>query len=181
MLKDRNAQFRLYQLYSKAMLNTANRILNNQGDAEDAMQEGFLSAFTSISRYDYSVPFGTWLKKIVINKSLDIYRKKSRLVFTEGLDGVTDENEGSFSDNFNNSSAKNEIIRVINEALYNLPDGYRIVFSLYMLEGYDHDEISGILGIKASASRSQLARAKKLLQRKLSENSSINKYRSSYG
>ena len=181
MHNDRNAQFRLYQLYSKAMLNTANRILNNPGDAEDAMQEGFLSAFTYIRRYDYSVSFGTWLKKIVINKSLDIFRKKSRLVFTEELDGIIDENAGLYTDNFNESSEKDNVIRAIYEALYGLPDGYRIVFSLNVIEGYDHDEISSILGITASASRSQLARARKLLQKKLSENTSIIKYRSAYG
>jgi len=168
-------------MYSKSMLNTANRLLNNTGDAEDAMQEGFLSAFTSLNKYNNSVSFGTWLKRIVINKSLDIYRKKRKLLFTDELD-KTGGNETEYSPEiFENPDYRSELINLIHNTLYVLPDGYRIVFTLNLIEGYDHDEISGILSITPSSSRSQLARAKKMMIKHLNESSIFDKYKSCYG
>ncbi|PKP22128.1 MAG: RNA polymerase [Bacteroidetes bacterium HGW-Bacteroidetes-21] len=159
--KDSTAQYKIYKLYYKAMYNTSLRILNNSADAEDIMQEAFLSAFSKIDLYKGEVSFGAWLRRIVINMSLDYLRKKSKhqLVYEiEPLNTVPVDVEYMV-----NEKDENAVITKIQEAATLLPDGYRVIFSLNLLEGYDHDEISEILKITPSTSRSQLARAKKKL------------------
>ncbi len=160
------AQFEVYRLYSKAMYNTTLRILNNTAEAEDTMQEAFLLAFSKISTFRESVSFGAWLKRIVVNKALDVMRAR-KVVFTEYDAAKTVATESSFI--IENEEAAEEKVRQIREAIATMPDGYRVVLTLSLLEGYDHDEISLILGIRASTSRSQLARAKKKLIEMLSE------------
>lgn len=140
------------------MYNTAYRILNNTAEAEDIIQESFLKAFQKIDSFLGDVSFGAWLKKIVVNASLDeIRKKKFDLESIENIDVLDIYNEDDEVKDFSY-----EIIKVRN-AIMLLPEGYRIVLSLYLLEGYDHDEIAEIVGISASTSRSQLARAKKKL------------------
>lgn len=157
---NRKAQFEIYRLYYKAMYNTSLRILNNRFDAEDVMQEAFLKAFENLDQFIGDVSFGAWLKKIVVNKSLDALRKKNRY-FTEPLENLDKE---AFSETEEGETeASPEDIRHISEEIYKLPEGYRIVLSLYLLEGYDHDEIASILGISSSTSRSQYSRAKQRL------------------
>ena len=155
---ERKAQTELYSLYAKAMFNVAYRILNSVHEAEDAMQEAFIKAFDKLDTYSGTVSFGAWLKKIVVNTSLDVLRKRKE--FFEDIEQHPDFVEEDTGNN------ENEIIfeaKKIKEAIMKLPTGYRIILSLYLLDGYDHDEISGILNISASTSRSQLARAKKKL------------------
>jgi len=157
---DQKAQFQIYKLYYKAMYNTSLRIVNDMMEAEDIMQEAFLSAFEKIDTYSGTVSFGAWLKKIVVNRSLDALNKR-KAVF-EDIDshiGIRDE---SYEDNARNEEVDVKVEEV-KEAIENLPDGYRIILSLYLLEGYDHDEIAEILGINSSTSRSQLSRAKQKL------------------
>lgn len=156
---EQKAQFQLYKLYYKAMFNTCLRIVNDSFEAEDIMQESFLKAFEKIIFYKGEVSFGAWLKKIVINHSLDELRKRKLDTnsIEESVYEIKDEED---FDNSNEVSLKIEEIR---EEICKLPDGYRIVLSLYLIEGYDHDEISEILNIKSSTSRSQCARAKKKL------------------
>jgi RNA polymerase sigma-70 factor (ECF subfamily) len=166
---DQKAQFQIYKLYYKAMYNTSLRIVNDTMEAEDIMQESFLSAFEKIDTYSGTVSFGAWLKKIVVNRSLDALSKK-KAVF-EDIESHIEIRDYSEEDN----SGREEMdIRVeeIKEAIESLPDGYRIILSLYLLEGYDHDEISDILGISSSTSRSQLSRAKQKLiaELKIKEN-----------
>jgi RNA polymerase sigma factor (sigma-70 family) len=157
---DQKAQFQIYKLYYKAMYNTSLRIVNDTMEAEDIMQEAFLSAFEKIDTYSGTVSFGAWLKKIVINRSLDALGKR-KAVFEdiESHVGIRDESH--------EESARNEELDVkveeVKEAIENLPDGYRVILSLYLLEGYDHDEIAEILKISSSTSRSQLSRAKQKL------------------
>ena len=157
---DTKAQFEIYKLYYKAMYNTCLRIIQNRMDAEDVMQEAFLSAFNRISTYKAEVSFGAWLKKIVINRSLD-HMKKNRPDFTDVLDDQLDINNGK--DETDNLDVLNIKVNKIKEAINLLPDGYRVVLSLFLLEGFDHDEIAGILNITSSTSRSQYSRAKKKL------------------
>ncbi len=164
---EQKAQFQLYKLYYKAMYNTSYRILNNRMEAEDAMQESFLKAFDKIETYSGKVSFGAWLKRIVINQSLDELKKNKiddRFIEDEGvkLKETAEEDE-------NDETEKNFNIDDIKEAMNDLPDGYRIVLSLYLLEGYDHDEISQILNISSSTSRSQYTRAKNKLKKQLKE------------
>ena len=157
---DQKAQFQIYKLYYKAMYNTSLRIVNNSMEAEDIMQESFLSAFEKIDTYSGTVSFGAWLKKIVINRSLDaLSRRKAIFEDIEAHTGIRDEG----SDDVSRQEEIDIKVDEIKEAINNLPDGYRIILSLYLLEGYDHDEIAEILGISSSTSRSQLSRAKQKL------------------
>jgi RNA polymerase sigma-70 factor (ECF subfamily) len=156
---EQKAQFQLYKLYYKAMYNTCLRIVNNSLEAEDIMQESFLKAFEKINFYKGEVSFGAWLKRIVVNHSLDELRK--RKLITDSLeDSVYEIKEEEKEENNADVEWK---IEEIKKEINNLPDGYRIVISLYLIEGYDHDEISEIMNISSSTSRSQCARAKKKL------------------
>jgi RNA polymerase sigma factor (sigma-70 family) len=157
---DQKAQFQIYKLYYKAMYNTSLRIVNDTMEAEDIMQESFLSAFEKIDNYSGIVSFGAWLKKIVINRSLDALNRRKAIF--EDIDAHAGIKDSSGDD----IAQKEEIdVRVeeVKQAIEKLPDGYRIILSLYLLEGYDHDEISEILSISSSTSRSQLSRAKQKL------------------
>jgi RNA polymerase sigma factor (sigma-70 family) len=157
---DQKAQFQIYKLYYKAMYNTSLRIVNDRMEAEDIMQESFLSAFEKIETYSGTVSFGAWLKKIVINRSLDALGKR-KAVF-EDIDshvGIRDDGP----DDLLRSEEIDVRIGEVKEAIEQLPDGYRVILSLYLLEGYDHDEIAEILKISSSTSRSQLSRAKQKL------------------
>jgi RNA polymerase sigma-70 factor (ECF subfamily) len=139
------------------MYNTSLRIVKDPGEAEDIMQESFLSAFDKIETYSGTVSFGAWLKKIVINRSLDSLKKR-RLSFEkldEGMIPVRDD-----GDDVDDISDRIEEIR---EAIMKLPDGFRVVLTLYLLEGYDHEEIGQILEISSSTSRSQFTRARQKL------------------
>jgi RNA polymerase sigma-70 factor (ECF subfamily) len=132
------------------------RIVNDDAEAEDVMQEAFLKAFTKIDTYKGEVSFGAWLKRIVINRSLD-YLKKRKVQFEEI-------NEKSTQISDYQMETKEVNIQAIKDAIQKLPDGYRIVLSLYLIEGYDHEEISNILGISNSNSRTQYLRAKNKLR-----------------
>lgn len=150
------AQFQLYKLYYKAMFNVSLRIVNDQMEAEDVMQEAFLSAFKKIDTYKGEVSFGAWLKRIVVNRSLDCLNK--RKVQFEAINERTTEIAESRMD------TRELDARVLKQSILELSDGYRVVLSLYLIEGYDHEEISQILGISNSASRTQLLRAKNKLR-----------------
>ena len=157
---DQKAQFQIYKLYYKAMYNTSLRIVSDTMEAEDIMQESFLSAFEKIDTYSGTVSFGAWLKKIVVNRSLD-YLNKRKAVFEdiEAHTGIRDESDED-SGRYEEIDVKVEEVK---GAIERLPDGYRVILSLYLLEGYDHDEIAEILSINSSTSRSQLSRAKQKL------------------
>ncbi len=156
--QDRRAQFEIYKLYYRAMYNTSLRIVNNTQEAEDIMQEAFLAAFDKIDDYREKVSFGAWLKKIVVNKSLDALRKK-RIEFvdpeTQNLN-ITATDEKEEEPDYDTES--------IRRALEQLPAGYRTILTLYLFEGYDHEEIAGILGISNATSRSQYFRARQKLK-----------------
>jgi RNA polymerase sigma factor (sigma-70 family) len=157
---DQKAQFQIYKLYYKAMFNTSQRIVKDTMEAEDIMQESFLSAFEKIDTYSGTVSFGAWLKRIVINRSLDSLNRRKAIF--EDIDTHT----GIRDDSSEELSEKEELdvkVEEVKEAIERLPDGYRIILSLYLLEGYDHDEIAEILSINSSTSRSQLSRAKQRL------------------
>lgn len=162
---DSKAQYEIYKLYYKSMYNASLRILGNIAEAEDVMQEGFLSAFQKIATYKGEVSFGAWLKKIIVNRSLDIIKARKAVISIETTTvDITDESEKDYTE------MPDEInIEMIKESIFSLPEGYRIVLSLYLLEGYDHDEISEILNITNATSRTQLHRAKKKLAELLNE------------
>ena len=153
---DQKAQFRLYKLYYKSMYNVSLRIIRDPVESEDVMQESFLAAFEKIVTYKGNVSFGAWLKRIVVNRSLDVLRKRKADWYDLEYPSVQLPVEEDM-DIYEDMDLKVETIK---ETMNQLPDGYRVVLSLYLFEGYDHDEIGEILGISNSTSRSQYARAK---------------------
>jgi RNA polymerase sigma-70 factor (ECF subfamily) len=157
---DRSAQREIYRLYYKAMYNTCYRMLNNQVEAEDVMQESFLAAFLKINTYRGEMSFGSWLKKIVINKTIDVLRTR-KIKFEE----INEKTAGYENDEpgLNIDDDNSTMIARIKEAINLLPEGFRVVLTLSLFEGFDHEEIASILKISESTSRSQLARAKKKL------------------
>ena len=149
----------LYMQYAKAMFNTSLRIVNNAADAEDIVQESFSDAFRNIRRFNYQSTFGAWIKRIVINKSINYLRdKKMKLV---------DINQTNISELESDEETDEEKIQFqiaeIKKAVSMLPDGYRTVFTLNAFEGYDYDEIAEILKISSTTARTQYHRAKKQL------------------
>jgi len=160
---DRKAQTELYRLYYRGMYNVSLRILNHTAEAEDAMQEAFIAAFKQLETYRGEVNFGSWLKRIVINRSIDQLRKRKN--FTNDLSVLShqiDEPEVQYNEEVTPEMIKNAINR--------LSDNYRIVLSLFLLEGYDHDEIAEILKISNGSSRIIYHRAKEKLKLLLMEN-----------
>jgi RNA polymerase sigma-70 factor (ECF subfamily) len=155
------AQFRLYNQYAKAMYNIAYRMLNNREDAEDILQETFVDCFRNINSFRFESTFGAWLKRILINKCINhLQKKRIDLTLTDELPniGYEEEDETVYD------------ISKITRGIEMLPDGYRVILSLYLLEGYDHSEIAQILGISESTSKSQYSRAKVKLRSQLSKN-----------
>lgn len=172
MAGDQKAQFKIYKLYYKAMYNTSYRILTDQMEAEDVMQEAFLDAFQKIYQYDGTATFGAWLKRIVINKSIDRLKKIKRDLSIDEVENEVFEIQEE--DYFEVLSMKIDAIR---EGIEQLTDSYRVILSLYLLEGYDHQEISDILGISYNAVRTRYSRARQRLLgniRQLNLSDSIN-------
>ena len=155
---DQKAQFEIYQLYYVAMYNTSLRIVGDPDDAEDVMQESFLKAFNKLKTYRGEVSFGAWLKRIVINKALDFLRLKKEQFSLDEVGEIVEE-----PDDLPETMEVAYRAETIKRAIQSLPEGYRIVLSLILLEGYDHEEVSGILNISNATSRTQYHRAKKKL------------------
>jgi RNA polymerase sigma factor (sigma-70 family) len=162
LTNDRKAQIALYKRYAKSMFNVSLRMVKDKMLAEDIMQEAFISAFKGLKNFRKEVTIYSWLRKIVINKSIDEIRRQ-KVKFTEINEELISE-ELTENDEYTN---KEEMLKQLKNELFNLPDRYRIILSLYYLEGYDHEEISQILNISSSTSRSQLTRAKKLLSKRM--------------
>ncbi len=161
---DSIAEFALFQQYVKQMYNVAFRITGNKLDAEDAVQESFIKAFRKIKSFKGQSTFGAWLKRIVINKSIEDIRK--RKVYFESIDNdylqTKADDEGVFVDN------DADIIQVM-KAIEELPDGARVVFTLKAIEEYKFNEISEMLNLSVSNCKVQYHRSKKLLREQLKD------------
>ena len=153
----RDAQFELYRLYSRAMYNTILRMVQNTHDAEDLLQSVFVEVFGKLDSFRYESTIGAWIKRIAINKCIN-FLKSRRLTFSE-----LGQQHDRADDAPQESESPHSIAR-IQQAIATLPDGYRVVFSLYAVEGYDHEEIGHILGITEATSKSQYSRAKAKLR-----------------
>lgn len=141
------------------MLNVAFRIVGDVAEAEDVLQEAFLDAFNKVKDFRQETTFGLWLKQIVVNRSINLLRKRKMEMITleDGqLENIPEEES---------EDDEEVILKVaqVKEAMKQLPDGYRVVLSLYLLEGYDHEEIGQILDISENTSRTQFLRAKRKL------------------
>ena len=159
------AQYKLYKLYSQAMYNICVRMLNSKEEAEDLLQESFTDVFMKLNSFRYESSFGAWLKRIVINKCINAINKKNvDLVFPD-----QPVEPDSRDEEVDYSGIELDVQR-IHRAVEKLPDGYRVIFSLYALEGYDHGEISQIMNISESTSKSQYLRAKQKIKELLKNN-----------
>lgn len=166
--KNQKAQFEVYNRYCKAMYNVAYRIVKDEHFAQDVMQEGFLKAFTKINDYKQEVAFGAWLKKIIINYSIDFYKKNTAFQ-VEDLSKTlykAEENDSFFSEAIDINSLK---VKQVLDAILELKDNYRMVLNLFYIEGYDQEEICEILNISYANCRTTLSRAKESLRKKLED------------
>jgi RNA polymerase sigma factor (sigma-70 family) len=156
---NKTAHYELYKLYAKSMYNVALRIVNDTDEANDVLQEAFLDAFGRIKEFRQETTFGAWMKQIVIHRAINFLRKrKAELVDLDetNVDGLAEEEEPDLEE----TEWKIERIK---EAMLLLPEAYRVIFSLYLLEGYDHEEIAQVLHISVNSSRTQFLRAKRKL------------------
>ncbi len=158
---ERKAYEEIYALYSKAMFNVALRLTGDRDEAEDVLQDAFISAFSHLASFQGTSSFGAWLKRIVINKAINALKKRRTEPLPETLD-MEEEPEadpGFFADQLT--------VKRVKHAIMELPEGYRTVLSLYLMEGYDHQEIADILEISVGTSKSQYNRARKRLRESL--------------
>ncbi len=165
---EQSAQLEIYKRFYKAMYNTAFRILNNSFDAEDMMQESFLIAFTKLSTFKGEVTFGSWLKRIVINKCLTLLKKNKR--FAEVKLEVSREKE-IVTEPIDYSSVKSEM--VLNK-IKELKENYRVALTLHLIEGFDYEEVSEVMQITNQNSRTTISRAKNKLRELLVEEMQLN-------
>lgn len=150
-----SARYQLYQLYAKAMFNVSYRMMNNREEAEDMLQEAFTQAFLKLESFRYESGFGSWLKRIVVNTCINaINKRKVDLAYCEEIYAHDRAEEPEVDE-------PEYTVQSISRAVEQLPEGSRMVFSLYLLEGYDHGEIAQILNISESTSKSQYLRAKR--------------------
>ena len=155
---DSRAQMQLYDMYCKAMFNTAYNFIKDDDIAQDVMQEAFIKAFKKIGSYTGEATFGAWLKKIVVNQSLD-WLKKRKIATTELKEEV------AYLPNDDPWEVDEELnVSVIYKCIEAIPQKCKNVVKLYLLEGYDHQEVAQILEISEVASRSQLSRGKSKLK-----------------
>lgn len=160
-----SAQLAIYNRYYKAMYNTALRIVKDPYEAEDVMQESFLNAFSKLYSYRAEVTFGAWLKRIVINNSIQQYRKSTKvqhIALDNMLYRVQDNEIPDSEVSFTNLKAQ-EVLQTMKL----LKDNYRIALTLKLVEGYDNQEICQIMSISDSSCRTLISRAKESLRKKL--------------
>ena len=151
-----SSQYQLYSLYVDAMYNIGMRMLGNKEDAEDVVQDSFIDAFRNLAKFKYESTFGAWLKRIVINKSVN-HLKANRIP-------VVPMDTHQFHLAVETPLAAEVVdIAKVKAGIGKLPNGYKQIINLYLIEGYDHNEISAILEISSSTSKSQYHRAKKKL------------------
>lgn len=160
---DRRMQEELYRRFAPKMYAVCLRYANNADDAQDLLQEGFIKVYRNLHRFRAEGSFEGWIRRVFVNTSIEHFRKKSTK-----LSMVTDKEENTIEDadiTALHKLAEKDIINIIQE----LSPGYRTVFNLYVVEGYSHKEIGDMLGISEGTSKSQLARAKGVLQKKIAQ------------
>jgi len=164
---DRRAQKALYDKYASLMLGICVRYAKDKQEAEDVMQDGFIKIFSSIDQFSEQGSFEGWMKRIMVNTAISNYRKNLKHYYQVDID---EPNIKAISDNWEPSEYSHEELMGV---IKSLPEGYKMVFNLYAIEGYKHKEIADMLGIDETTSKSQYSRAKKQIQSKLFELSKI--------
>ncbi|MEJ2583800.1 MAG: RNA polymerase sigma factor [Robiginitalea sp.] len=166
--QNRRAQLTLYRQYAHGMFCVAMRFVKNPADAEDITQEACIKAFQRIDQFEGNVTFGAWLKRIVINRSID-FLKARKQHFVE-----LQEHRLSIAEAPEDWSVEQEVeVEAVKAAMEELPDKYRYVVQLYLVEGYDHQEISEILGLRETTCRTRLMRGKNYLKEILNQKRNV--------
>jgi len=160
---DRKCQEMLYRKFSNTMYGVCLGYTKNKEEAKDVLQEGFIKVFKNIKNYSGEGSLEGWIRKIMVNTSIDFYRVRARKDHHIDIENIPDSQQVVDYSVLEIMSA-NEILNLIQK----LPEGAKIIFNLYVVEGYTHDEIARILDISEGTSKSQFWRAKKLLQQMLS-------------
>jgi RNA polymerase sigma-70 factor (ECF subfamily) len=156
----RKYQYKLYQMYASKMMGLCMRYAQNQAEAEDILQDGFVKVFGHIHKFQPYGPFEGWVRRIFVNTAIEYYRQRRKFLIND----IEIENQDfEFNENVVDSLAAEEILGLIKE----MPDGYRMVFNMYAIEGYSHKEIADELGISVGTSKSQYSRARSYLQRQM--------------
>lgn len=159
---DAKAQYRLYKLYSKGMYNVAVRMTGNRNLAEDVLQDAFIKAFTEIQKLKSDKAFGGWLKRILINRCIDVLRTE-KMIFSD-IESLNIEGEDLAVEVDDEVDAE-----MIHELIKKLPEGARQILVMRALEGYKHAEIADKLGVSESTAKTQFFRAKQLLAQMINE------------
>jgi RNA polymerase sigma factor (sigma-70 family) len=157
---DKSAQSLLYHRYASKMLGVCYRYMQTVYEAEDVLQEGFIKVFRSLETFRNYGALEGWIRRIMVNAALDYLRKNKKLRTETDIDNIEDE---PYTDDTYRNFDTEELIRKIKA----LPEGYRVIFNLYAIEGYTHKEIAEKTGITESTSRSQYSRAKAILKKQL--------------
>jgi len=159
---DTNCQKELFRLYSGKLLSVCIRYTRHRMEAEDILQDAFIKIFQNLQKFEGKGSFEGWMRRITVNTALKNYKKSS---YQKESIGLEDYQEGALDPDVLASLGEEEILNVIAE----LPKGYRIVFNLYVIEGFSHREIAQQLGIQESTSRSQLVKARNMLKTKITQ------------
>ena len=159
--QSREAQHVLYEQYAPKMLSVCRYYIKDLQHAEDVMLNGFFKAFTNINQFQDKGSFEGWLRKIMVRESISFLRQKKGFEFSIEESNYEVEYQNDIYDKIN--------VAEIQERIDSLPEGYKVVFIMYAIEGYKHHEIAKLLDISEGTSKSQLSKARKLLQKKIKE------------
>ena len=159
--KNALAQKLLYNTYHSSLLGICLRYGKSKAEAEDILQIGMIRIFKNIGSYSGKGSFEGWMKRIIVNTAIDNFRKNNKFYYHHDIDEIN--GEPYFISDISDDLEVKDILNTVQQ----LPNGYRMVFNLYAIEGYSHKEISGILGISENTSKTQLLKARKSLRKKL--------------
>jgi RNA polymerase sigma factor (sigma-70 family) len=162
MREEATCQKELFNRYAGRMLGVCSRYARNHADAEDILQDAFIKVFEKIHQFKFEGSFEGWVRRIMVNTALKKYSLRRYAKELSGYEIKDRDAEGLEPSAYAHLTQK-DLMELINK----LPDGYRIIFNLYVIEGYQHDEIAEMLGIQSGTSRSQLVKARTMLQKQI--------------
>lgn len=160
--KEASCQKEVFNRFAGRMLGVCNRYARNSADAEDILQDAFIKVFDKIYQFKSEGSFEGWIRRIVVNTALKKYSLRRYEKEITGYE-VTDKDESTLEPSAYGHLTEKDLLVLVN----NLPDGYRLIFNLYVIEGYQHDEIAAMLNIQPGTSRSQLVKARNMLQKQI--------------
>ena len=161
---DASCQKEIFNRFAGRMLGVCNRYARNSADAEDILQDAFIKVFDKIHQFKFEGSFEGWIRRIAVNTALKKYSLRRYEKEVVGYE-LKDRDESSMDPSAYAHLTEKDLLALIN----NLPDGYRLIFNLYVIEGYQHDEIAAMLGIQPGTSRSQLVKARTMLQKQITQ------------